>query len=91
MNKKSVRDLDPRGKRVLVRVDFNVPLKNGEVTDDTRIERALPNIKHLLSEGAEPILISHLGRPKGERNPEFAMDPVRKTSRRATRRAGQKT
>ena len=78
MNKKSVRDLDLQGKRVLVRVDFNVPLKNGEVTDDTRIERALPNIQHLLSEGAEPILISHLGRPKGERNTEFAMDPVAK-------------
>ena len=78
MNKKSVRDLDLQGKRVLVRVDFNVPLKNGEVTDDTRIERALPNIRYLLSEGAEPILISHLGRPKGERNPEFAMDPVAK-------------
>ncbi len=78
MNKKSVRDLDLRGKKVLVRVDFNVPLKNGEVTDDTRIERALPNIQHLLSEGAEPILISHLGRPKGARNPDFAMDPVAK-------------
>ena len=78
MNKKSVRDLDLRGKRVLVRVDFNVPIKNGEVTDDTRIERALPNIRHLLSEGAQPILISHLGRPKGERNPDFAMDPVAK-------------
>ncbi|CAN5671264.1 hypothetical protein BH24ACT22_BH24ACT22_14830 [soil metagenome] len=78
MNKKSVRDLDLQGKRVLVRVDFNVPLKDGEVTDDTRIERALPNIRHLLSEGAEPILISHLGRPKGERNSDFAMDPVAK-------------
>ncbi len=78
MNKKSVKDLDLQGKRVLVRVDFNVPLKDAEVTDDTRIERALPNIRHLLSGGAEPILISHLGRPKGERNPEFAMDPVAK-------------
>ena len=78
MNKKSVRDLDLRGKRVLVRVDFNVPLKDGEVTDDTRIERALPNIRYLLSEGAVPILISHLGRPKGERNPDFTMDPVAK-------------
>ncbi len=78
MDKKSVRDLDLRGKRVLVRVDFNVPLKNGEVTDDTRIARALPNIQYLLSEGAKPILISHLGRPKGERNPDYAMDPVAK-------------
>ena len=78
MDKKSVRDLDLRGKRVLVRVDFNVPIKDGEVTDDTRIERALPNIQHLLSEGAQPILISHLGRPKGERNPDYSMDPVAK-------------
>lgn len=78
VNKKSVRDLNLRDKRVLVRVDFNVPVKNGEVTDDTRIERALPNIRYLLSEGARPILISHLGRPKGERNPDYAMDPVAK-------------
>lgn len=78
MNKKSVRDLDLQGKRVLVRVDFNVPIKNGEVTDDTRIKRALPNIQYLLSEGGQPVLVSHLGRPKGERNPEFAMNPVAK-------------
>ncbi len=78
MNKRSVRDLDLRDKRVLVRVDFNVPIKDGAVTDDTRIERALPNIRYLLSEGAKPILISHLGRPKGEPNPQYAMDPVAK-------------
>jgi len=76
MNKRSVRDLDVRDKRVLVRVDFNVPVKNGEVTDDTRIRRALPTIRHLLSERATPILISHLGRPKGEPDPKYAMDPV---------------
>ena len=76
MNKKSVRDLDLQGKRVLVRVDFNVPVKDGKVTDDTRIQRALPTIRHLLSEGGRPILISHLGRPKGEPDPHYAMDPV---------------
>ena len=76
MNKRSVKDLDVRDKRVLVRVDFNVPVKGDEVTDDTRIRRALPTIRHLLSEGAHPILISHLGRPKGEPDPKYAMDPV---------------
>ena len=76
MNKKSVRDLNVRGKRVLVRVDFNVPVEHGEVIDDTRIQRALPTIRHLLMEGARPILISHLGRPKGEPAPKYAMDPV---------------
>ena len=76
MNKRSVRDLDVGGERVLVRVDFNVPVKDGEVTDDTRIRRALPTIRYLLSEGARPVLISHLGRPKGELDPRYAMDPV---------------
>jgi phosphoglycerate kinase len=76
MNKRGVRDLDVGDKRVLVRVDFNVPVKDGEVTDDTRIRRSLPTIRHLLEEGAHPILISHLGRPKGEPDPKYAMDPV---------------
>jgi phosphoglycerate kinase len=78
MNKRSVRDLDLNGKRVLVRVDFNVPVKDGQVTDYTRIQRALPTIRHILSEGGRPILISHLGRPKGEPDPKYTMDPVAK-------------
>ena len=78
MNKRSVRDLDVRDKRVFVRVDFNVPVKDGQVTDDTRIQRALPTIRYLLERGARPALISHLGRPKGEPDPKYAMDPVAK-------------
>ena len=76
MNKRSVRDLDVRGKRVLVRVDFNIPIRDGQVTDDKRIARALPTIRYLLEQGARPALISHLGRPKGAPDPDCAMDPV---------------
>lgn len=76
MNKRSVRDIDLQGKKVLVRVDFNVPIKGGEVTDDTRIQRALSTIRYLLEHGARPILISHLGRPEGVPDPKYAMDPV---------------
>jgi phosphoglycerate kinase len=76
MNKKSVRDVDLKGKRVLMRVDFNVPLKDGVITDDTRIRAALPSIKLILDSGASLILMSHLGRPKGEKNPEFSLAPV---------------
>jgi phosphoglycerate kinase len=78
MNKRSVRDLDVRGKRVLVRVDFNVPIREGRVADDARIERAIPTIRYLLERGARLALVSHLGRPKGKPDPECTMDPVAK-------------
>src|SRR5215203_1788271 len=73
MNKKTVKDIDLKGKRVFMRVDFNVPMAEGKVTDDKRIKAALPTIKYVLEQGASLLLASHLGRPKGGPDPEFSL------------------
>ena len=78
LNKKSVDDINVKGKRVLCRCDFNVPLKAGEITDDNRIVAALPTIKKLIADGGKVILCSHLGKPKGEPKPELSLAPVAK-------------
>ena len=78
LNKKTVDDIQVKGKRVLVRCDFNVPLENGRITDENRLVAALPTIKKLVNEGAKVILCSHLGKPKGEPKPEMSLAPVAK-------------
>ena len=74
--KKTVRDVDVKGKRIICRCDFNVPMKDGAITDDTRIRAALPTVRYLLEQGASVILMSHLGRPKGKPDPAFTLKPV---------------
>lgn len=77
MNKKTIRDVDVKGKRVLIRVDYNVPLDGATVTDDTRVRASIPTLQHILAQEPQAIiLMSHLGRPKGTANPEFSLKPV---------------
>ncbi len=76
LTKKTVKDIDLRNKKVVMRVDFNVPIKDGKITDDTRIVKALPTIKYIIENNASLVLLSHLGRPKGERKLEFSLRPV---------------
>ena len=78
MQLNTIREADLKGKRVLIRVDFNVPLKGGVVTDNTRIRAALPTAKYILDEGASLVVMSHFGRPKGQKNPDFSMAPIAK-------------
>ena len=78
MNKKTIDDISVKGKKVLVRCDFNVPIKDGKITDETRIKGALPTIKKLMADGAKVILCSHMGKPKGEPKPELSLAPVAK-------------
>ncbi len=76
MNKKTIRDVDFKGRRVVMRVDFNVPIKDGVITDDTRIQGALPSIKFILEHGASLVLMSHLGRPDGKPDMAYSLRPV---------------
>ena len=76
MPKRSIYDLNVKDKRLFVRVDFNVPLNAGQISDDTRIRSALPTLQYALEQGASLVIASHLGRPKGERRLEFSLRPI---------------
>src|SRR5687768_310699 len=76
MPKKTVADVEVKGKKVLMRVDFNVPLEGGRITDDRRIEQAIPTIRNVIDRGGRLILMSHLGRPKGKVDPKSSLKPV---------------
>src|SRR5215470_16944004 len=78
MDKLTIKDLDLRGKRVFIRVDFNVPLKDGTVTDDTRIRETLPTLRLAIEKGGLVVLASHLGRPKGGPDPKYSLAPIAK-------------
>src|SRR5512132_1520762 len=78
MAKKTIADVDVKGKRVLMRVDFNVPLEGSTITDDRRIEQALPTIKSVIERGGRLILMSHLGRPQGGPEPKYSLRPAAK-------------
>ena len=78
MAKKTIEDIDLKGKKAIIRVDFNVPLQGGKITDNTRILGAIPTIKYVIAQGGTAILLSHLGRPKGQVNPKFSLSPVAK-------------
>ena len=76
MDKKTIKDINVKNKKIIIRVDYNVPMQNGVITDDTRIQKSLPTLQYLLSEGAAVIIMTHLGRPKGKKAPEFTVKPV---------------
>src|ERR1700727_3308558 len=78
MSKLTINDLDLKGKRVFIRVDFNVPLKDGKVSDDTRIRETLPSLRLAMQKGGRLVLASHLGRPKGGPDPKYSLAPVAK-------------
>ena len=80
---KRLQDMDVQGKRVLVRVDYNVPMKDGKVTDDTRIRETLKTLEYLISQDAKVVLVAHLGRPKGKVEPKYSLKPVAEALSRA--------